>query len=121
MHSRTVQGGGNVNQRNCGYSSKKLLSLDTSRLRSSLRMDQVCTISNQCGHCMLHKLQLILDFQAGAPIDPTDKNKTTPLHLAAKYGHDSMAELLVTRGASLSKTDLSGKNALALAILHGNK
>ena len=50
-----------------------------------------------------------------------DKNKTTPLHLAARYGHESMAELLIQKGASLVKTDLAGKNALVLAISHGNR
>ena len=50
-----------------------------------------------------------------------DKNKNTPLHLAACYGHDSVAKLLIENGASLAKTDLSGKNALALAISHGNR
>ena len=50
-----------------------------------------------------------------------DKNKRTPLHLAARYGHDSVARLLIKKGASVEKTDLFGRNCLAFAISHGNR
>ena len=59
--------------------------------------------------------------QADAPIDPMDKNRTTPLHLAARYGHDGVAELLIEKGASLRKTDIHGKNCLGIAITHGHR
>ena len=50
-----------------------------------------------------------------------DKNKRTPLHLAARYGHDSVARLLSEKGASVEKTDIFGRNCLAFAISHGNR
>lgn len=50
-----------------------------------------------------------------------DKNKTTPLHLTARYGHEKTAKLLIERGASLIATNSDGHNALALAIMHGKK
>ena len=50
-----------------------------------------------------------------------DKNKVTPLHLAAKYGHDKTVKLLIERGASVTSTNSSGHNPLVSAIVHGQK
>ena len=50
-----------------------------------------------------------------------DKNKTTPLHLAARYGHEDMARLLIESGAAVRKIDMNGRNALDIAIHRGNK
>ncbi len=50
-----------------------------------------------------------------------DKNKTTPLHLAAKYGNQATAALLIERGASLTHVNSDGHNALTVAILHGKR
>jgi ankyrin repeat protein len=36
-------------------------------------------------------------------VDPTDKNKTTPLHLTAKYGHDKTTAILIENGAKLTQ------------------
>ena len=60
-------------------------------------------------------------LQADAPIDPVDKNKTTPLHLSARYGHEKTAQMLINRGASLTHADNMGHNALTLSILHGKR
>ena len=59
-------------------------------------------------------------MQAGAPLDPQDKKRSTPLHLAAERGHNDVARLLVERGASLSCTDSNGLNPLSLAIASGH-
>ncbi len=50
-----------------------------------------------------------------------DKNKTTPLHLTARYGHEKTAALLIKHDASLTQTNSDGHNALTIAILHGKK
>ena len=50
-----------------------------------------------------------------------DKNKTTPLHLSARYGHEKSAKILIAQGASLTHSNNMGHNALTLAILHGKK
>ena len=50
-----------------------------------------------------------------------DKNKTTPLHLTAKYGHEKTAKLLIDNKASLTQCNSSGHNALTIAILHGKR
>jgi len=54
-------------------------------------------------------------------VDPMDKNKTTPLHLTARYGHEKTASLLIEHGASLTQTNSDHHNALTIAILHGKK
>eukprot|EP00095_Tigriopus_kingsejongensis_P005747 maker-scaffold28_size608977-snap-gene-2.12 protein:Tk05747 transcript:maker-scaffold28_size608977-snap-gene-2.12-mRNA-1 annotation:"transient receptor potential cation channel subfamily a member 1-like protein" len=74
---------------------------------------------------MLEKTFLAINVEfpikANAPIDPMDKNKTTPLHLASRFGHEKTAKLLIERGASLIQTNSEGHNALTLAIQHGKK
>jgi len=60
-------------------------------------------------------------LKGGSPVDPMDKKKTTPLHLAAEYGHPKMASLLINRKASLTLTNNEGHNALTIAIRNGNR
>ena len=50
-----------------------------------------------------------------------DKNKTTPLHLTARYGNEKTAALLIEHGASLTQVNSDGHNALTIAILHGKR
>ncbi len=50
-----------------------------------------------------------------------DKNKTTPLHLTARYGNERTADLLIEYGASLTQVNSDGHNALTIAILHGKR
>ena len=64
-------------------------------------------------------LQILLANDA--PVDPVDKSKTTPLHLAAREGHRSVVKVLLQAGALLSARDGSGKAALELAILNGHR
>ena len=47
--------------------------------------------------------------------------QTTPLHLAAKEGHAEMVTLLLSKGADITLTDLSGRNCLDLAADHSRK
>ena len=54
-------------------------------------------------------------------MDPVDKSKTTPLHLAAREGHRSVVEVLLAAGAQLGARDANGKGALELAILNGHR
>ncbi len=55
--------------------------------------------------------------QNDAPIDPFDRSKTTPLHLAAENGHDRLIPLLLDNGANIAQEDAYGRNMLELAIL----
>jgi len=57
--------------------------------------------------------RLLLD--AGAPIDPEDKNGMTPLMFAARSGRIDMVRLLLERGADPGKTDFTGRDALGWA------
>lgn len=40
---------------------------------------------------------------AGAVIDCEDKNGNTPLHIAARYGHELLINTLITSGADTAK------------------
>ena len=51
-----------------------------------------------------------------SPIDPIDKFKTTPLHLASKEGHVDMINLLLARKANITRKDHMGRNCLDWAI-----
>ena len=46
-------------------------------------------------------------------------HSTTPLHLAARYGHEKIAKLLIDKGASVTQKNAKGHNPLVTAILHG--
>ena len=67
-----------------------------------------------CG--MTKTLAALLD--AGAEVDPIDKAATTPLHLAAKNGHEDTVHFLLDHGANIRLKDADGNNALELAITH---
>ena len=60
-------------------------------------------------------------IEANADINAIDKNKTTPLHLAARYGHDKIAKLLIEKGAAVTQKNTKGHNPLVTAILHGKR
>jgi hypothetical protein len=49
--------------------------------------------------------------RAGAVVDFADDNRSTPLHLAAFYGHAGAARALIAGGARLTATDSSGRTA----------
>ncbi len=63
--------------------------------------------------------QLLLENNA--PIDPLDRTKTTPLHLAAENGHAKLVDLLLSYGADLTKEDSQSMNPLERAIMSGQK
>jgi ankyrin repeat protein len=50
--------------------------------------------------------------------DNFDKNKQTPLHIAAKYGYLRIATFLMERGANSQAKDSDGLTALMLAVSH---
>ena len=54
-------------------------------------------------------------------IDPIDKFKTTPLHLAAKEGHVTAVETLLENNASITSLDSQNFNALDWAIENGHR
>ena len=64
---------------------------------------------------------LISLLDSGAMVDPTDRAKTTPLHLAARNGHVDSVLYLMDNGANVRLTDDDGNNALELAIINSNK
>jgi ankyrin repeat protein len=45
----------------------------------------------------------------------------TPLHFAAKYGHETIADLLIERGAVIEAKDNGGWTPLHFAIIFGHE
>lgn len=64
-------------------------------------------------------IKSLLEYDS--PIDPTDRGKTTPLHLASKRGHAECVSLLIARGADVNIQNADGFNCMDLAIDSGHK
>jgi ankyrin repeat protein len=60
---------------------------------------------------------LVLKLLAKDGIDPDSKGSDgqTPLHWAARNGHEAVVKLLVEKGAELETKDKSGRTPLSLA------
>lgn len=58
-------------------------------------------------------------LDSGLPIDVTDRDRRTALHLAAARGHLEVARLLLDRGADINATDRMGGTPLRHAAAGG--
>uniref|UniRef100_A0A8C7Q8H9 Ankyrin repeat domain 52 n=1 Tax=Oncorhynchus mykiss TaxID=8022 RepID=A0A8C7Q8H9_ONCMY len=56
---------------------------------------------------------------AGGDIDCVDKYGNTPLHVAAKHGHELLISTLMTNGADTARQGIHGMFSLHLAVLYG--
>jgi len=57
-------------------------------------------------------------IEAGADVNARDGLTRTPLHLAARYNHRPIAELLITRHADVNARDDDGATPLHYAACH---
>lgn len=57
-----------------------------------------------------HRDLVELLVRGGAGVEPWDKERRTPLMIAARAGHASLARLLVAHGATLTAVDSNGIN-----------
>lgn len=57
----------------------------------------------------------------GAPLNSLNVTGSTPLHLAAFWGHYSVVTLLVEEGAKMDLKNDKGRTALDVAALYGHK
>jgi ankyrin repeat protein len=57
----------------------------------------------------------------GAPLNNQNNSGSTPLHLAAFWGHFSVVKLLVEEGAKLDIKNEKGRTALDVSALYGHK
>lgn len=64
-------------------------------------------------------IKSLLEYDS--PIDPIDRVKTTPLHLACKRGHPECVKLLVQKGADVNIRNSDGFNCMDLAIDSGHR
>ena len=60
-------------------------------------------------------------IDAKASIDPKDKSRATPLHLASKEGHLSTVNILLNNQADVRSRDDHHFNALDWAIENGHE
>lgn len=60
-------------------------------------------------------------IEAGAEVNPVEKQRSTPLHLATREGHLGLVKFLLQNRADASKCDNSGLNSLDLAIDGGHE
>ena len=58
-------------------------------------------------------------IQAGADVNIVDYKNSTPLILAAWYGHVKSVELLIQKGACVNSENSFGQTALLLAVSSG--
>ena len=72
------------------FSGQELVPLVPPLLRRPQRMDQVC----QASHHGTYFVRIIFIFsKSGANLESEDRNNNTPLHLAAKQGHEGVVQV----------------------------
>ena len=59
-------------------------------------------------------------LNCGTEVDVTSGKGMTPLHYAAKAGHENVCALLVDRGAGIEEKDEDGSTPLHFAALGGH-
>ena len=64
-------------------------------------------------------IRILLEYDS--PIDPTDRSKTTPLHLASSNGHTDCVKVLLEMGADVNIKNADGFNCMDLAIDNNHK
>lgn len=65
---------------------------------------KICNPSACPSNCAVDEIYgFYSSFVAGAIIDCEDKNGNTPLHIAARYGHELLINTLITSGADTAK------------------
>lgn len=87
---------------------------------------------NKAGQTPLHRVSMIrrqnkpLELTAevllahGAKVDAKDKSGNTPIHFAVKNGHIKLIDLLLSKGAIISKDDKPDEEASFLAFNHAD-
>ncbi|XP_077989290.1 transient receptor potential cation channel subfamily A member 1-like [Glandiceps talaboti] len=78
-----------------------------------------CAASNGRPNCV--KTLINAMHKIAFSIDPEDKSKNTPLHLAARNGHKEVVHILLDKNANIRKKNLKGKNCLDLAIEYNHQ
>jgi ankyrin repeat protein len=68
-------------------------------------------------HGRFTRSKILID--KGATIDCPDKNDCTPLHIAARYGHDLLTNTLLSYGANPSQKGYEGRLPLHMCCLAG--
>jgi ankyrin repeat protein len=56
----------------------------------------------------------------GFPVDVTDKNLNTPLHVASEFGHSNFVSFITQMRPNVNRQNVEGKTALHLAVQGGH-
>jgi ankyrin repeat protein len=90
-----------------------------SSLQSVCRNVNLWTPLNCAAHHGHEKVVRVL-IDAGADVNPHDKQPTTPLHLAAQEGHLNVVKVLLANEAEVGRRS-RGLNSLDMAIDYGHQ
>uniref|UniRef100_A0A8C4HIQ3 Ankyrin repeat domain 52a n=1 Tax=Dicentrarchus labrax TaxID=13489 RepID=A0A8C4HIQ3_DICLA len=114
-----VNHGANVNQPNkCGYTPLHLAAVSTNgALCLELLVNNGADVFSPPNGYLIHSV--FSYFPSGGEIDCVDKYGNTPLHVAAKYGHELLISTLMTNGADTARRGIHGMFPLHLAVLYG--
>uniref|UniRef100_A0A3Q4ME11 Ankyrin repeat domain 52a n=1 Tax=Neolamprologus brichardi TaxID=32507 RepID=A0A3Q4ME11_NEOBR len=116
-----VNHGANVNQPNkCGYTPLHLAAVSTNgALCLELLVNNGADVNQQVavlGRFARTRVGIVVDGLIRL-FDPLYGN--TPLHVAAKYGHELLISTLMTNGADTARRGIHGMFPLHLAVLYG--
>lgn len=88
----------------------------------NLKNNNNSTVLHCCAELELCRvIKTVTSSQIGLSIiNEQDTNGMTPLHFAAKYGHEWIVAHLLDNGASLTQRDYNQRNPLHLAAMYGH-
>ena len=81
-----------------------------------------CTALHHCaaGGCV-RTAEALLIYHSTLPLEATDQEGNTPLHVAAKCGHVSILQLMLSRGADITVCNKQNMTCLDVAIESGKE
>jgi len=68
-----------------------------------------------------HTTEALLVYHSTLPMEATDRDGNTPLHVAARCGHVSVVELMLSRGADITACNRQKMTCLDVAIECGRE
>ena len=79
-------------------------------------VSKTAIVGQPCTIAPLVDAHALLSYQSASAIDAGDQNGDTALHVAAKYGHVNVLELMLSRGADITARNKQMLTCLDVAI-----